>query len=215
MGQSDEVILSVLDEISDLLRVLELRDSVICEKVNLNDYIPSLSGPAPMIRSRQGKKSLLNPEALQQSVRRGKMSQGDPPRLREKDTLIAKRAELENVIDQQTKKVAELEKEKARLEQQLTDLQTRARLGSRSQIGAEEFQTTHSDSTDNLNLTEEGWKEKYEEMEKKYKFLTDALAKRGPPNRVAPAGKPRQIPPPTVHIPTFEIRGPPEEGATF
>jgi hypothetical protein len=178
MGQNDEEILSVLDEIGDLLRVLESRDTVIYEKVDLTEYLPSLSGPAPIMRSRQSKRALIDPESLRASInaaKKGKKAAASgEPKVKEKDDLIRKREALQKQIESQLKIVAELEKHKSRLEQQLMDVHTRIRLGSRSQIGTEEFEPPNSSSSEELSLAAEDWKSKYDAMEKKYRYLTDA-----------------------------------------
>jgi hypothetical protein len=200
-----------LEFIGSVLRAVESHDTVISEKVNLNEYIPTLSGPAPALRSHQGKRALIDPEALRASINAAKKQRAagsDSPR-REKDYLISKRAQLEAEIQTQNKLQKELEGYKNELERRLADLQTRKRLGSRSHIGAEEFREPILSGESPLTLDD--WKRKYEEMEKKYRFLTDALHKKGQITRVS-AAKPRPIPPPHVHpVMTFDYVGIPAE----
>jgi hypothetical protein len=198
MGQQEHEILFLLDAIGGMLQMIESRDTVISEKVNLNEYIPSLSGPAPALRSHQGKRALIDPEALRASIQAAnklKAAGGELPKVREKDYLLARRAKLQAEIQLQMNQNKELELQRDEFERRLMDLQTRQRLGSRSQIGSQDFE---ENASSDIALTAEDWKRKYDEMEKKYRFLTDALHKKGQITRVS-AGKSRPIPPP--HIP--------------
>ena len=206
-SEPDEVY-RVSEDLGDLLRNLECQDSVIYENVDLNDYIPSLSGAAPAFKSRGSKRALVDPEALTRAsinaarrARRSNSGNVEEKKVKEKDLLVLKRTQLEAQIQEQLKTVADLEKKKANLKRQLSDQRTRSKLGSRSQLEVEE---PPADSSE-LSKNAEYWREQYHEMEKKFKFLMDALSRKGAMLRVS-AGKSRKImPPPGAPTPTFDV----------
>ena len=198
-GKSD---FSIADDLGSLLTDIESNDHVMCEIVNLNDLLPSLSDVSSALRNKKGRKSFLDPNSLTKaSISKNMMirkSQVHTEKIKEKDLLKARVNELEATIEKQTKQLAQLERRKLELEGQLSDQRTRSRLGSRPKLSVEAVSKEAFDHSDDSNA--EYWKEQYEAMDRKYQYLREALSKKGAILRVS-AGKSRAIPPPKTVIP--------------
>ncbi|KAH0794658.1 hypothetical protein GPJ56_001410 [Histomonas meleagridis] len=189
-------------DLGECLANMELLDAVVCENVQLNDYIPKNSVTAPPIKTRAGKRTYLDPETLTkasinsgvQRIRRSSANVNNSSPGKEKEYLRSRAAELESTIEQQMKQIATLNRRKAQLERQLSDQRARGRISSNLGVPTEHSKKQTHDSTDNdANIAY--WKELYEEMEKKYQALHDTLSSKGVILRVS-ARKSRAIPPP-------------------
>jgi hypothetical protein len=190
---ADEVFL-VSEAVGDLLRALEREDIVLYEKVDLNACIPALDAPMPTLRSRQGKKALIDPESLTKvSIAAASKERGpDDSGRREKDELIRRRAQLEETVQEKNRLLQTLQGEKQRLEEQLSDRKTRSRFGSRaSVIHVEPQQLTAAPVAENVRY----WKRMYEEMNRKFELLLQGLNHNGSMKRVS-MNRSRQIDPP-------------------
>ena len=190
---SDEVFL-VSEVVGDLLRSLEREDVVLYENVDLNACIPALVGPMPTLRSRQGKKALIDPESLTKGsiAAASKDRVQEESRRREKDDLIRRRAELEEAVQEKNRLLQDLQSEKQRLEEQLSDRKTRSRLWSiPSIIQVEPQELAAAPMAENVRY----WKRMYEGMNQKFELLLQGLNHSGSMKRVS-MSRSREIEPP-------------------
>ena len=172
------MIKTIAQYLSTVLQPIELGDESLYEVVDLDKYIPSL--PVASFQSRQNSRKstrkMIDPAALtKESIaatrlkRQQAMEQSKPS---EKDQLLQKQAILEQQIVEKSKKIAELEKTKARLQNELANLQSRSSIKSRISVTSQE-----------VNEAEEAdaqyWKSRYEEMERAYEEYMAALNKKG------------------------------------
>ena len=173
------MIRTIAQYLSSTLQPIELRDECLYEVVDLDKYIPSL--PVASFQSRQNSRKsttrkMIDPAALtKESIaatrlkRQQAMAQSKPS---EKDMLLQKQANLEQQIAEKSKKVSDLEKKKAQLQNELTNLNNRSSIKSRISVSSqEETAATEADI--------KYWKSMYEGMHQQYVDLLAALNKKG------------------------------------
>jgi hypothetical protein len=190
----------VSEQVSDLLRDLELHDTVLSEIVNLNDFIPSLPGSAPAPRFRQSRKGLIDPSSITNaSITKVAATRAptDDSKAKEKARLLAQITQLEANLEEKTRENNRLEKDQADLEQQLADQRTRSRIGSRSRIASTSVMQPSDLKGSATDADVELWKSRYEDMAAQYQALHAETQRKNGILRVS-ALKSHPIPRPTV-----------------
>jgi hypothetical protein len=187
----------VSEALGPFLTSLELQDTVLFETVDLNSYLPLLSGPAPTTRSTH---TLLKRDSITKaSIAAGRQRpQPEESNSHEKEALVARRAELEIQIELKNRRLKELQLEKQRLEDLRADQTARSRIGSRLQARAPRAADAPDDDA-------AYWKRAYLAAEKKFEDLQHALSAKGAWQRVSVA-RSRQISPPRG-APRFDETG--------
>ena len=104
--------------------------------------------------------------------------------------LLRKQAELEAKISEKNKRISELEKKKAILQNELTNLKNRSSIKSRISVPKQEVSEVEEADV-------KYWKERYNEMHKKYEDYMSALTKKGvcvrkSSNQLKPIPAPKQ-----------------------
>lgn len=216
MDATEEADFCVSFELGSLLIEAEKMDIVLNENVVLNDYIPTLSGPAPSLRNKATKKSLIDLDSISRaSIRAAQLARkstmtAEQTKNKEKETLLSRQKELESLIDQQQKSIVQLRKKKDELEQQLSDQRTRSRLGSRTSLSVSGLAQSDGKGDSNMGTMQDYWKQQYETIHRQYTTLLNQLKDNGSVIRISNSKVKTVNPKPT---PTFE--SPDDEDNTF
>lgn len=164
MGNQEETVYLVSKDLGDLLYEIEVKDVAPFRTVDLDAYLPTLAEAAPAPKTRQSRRVLANGLTQGSFARK---SIPNTPEVSERSSLFAQRDQLNREIEDQLRRIKELQRQKEYLEQQVREQTTRSRMGYRSQSGplTEEM----------MSPTVKFWKEKCEDMENKCNHLRDIL----------------------------------------
>lgn len=172
------MVVDLSQELSDLLKELEARDTVIFEEVDLKKYIQGVGAPP----ARRNVVSGSDPQA-----RRSNSASISEKLSKEKSTLLARKHALMTENAKQRETLRQLKEKKERLQKQLAEQNARSRGGLKTPIEEPPPRGEAGDEDKN-------WKQMFLDVESEYKQFWGELCAKG----LTRVSRARPIPPPSA-----------------